>query len=199
MASDPLRPRRDPTIRRPASMPLSPGTRRLTPIPAGAARVPAESNLCLVESNLCLAESNLCLAEPNHCLAKPNLCLGEANHCLAESADIPVGRSRSLLPRLLAVREARSIRLPLRCLFRRRPVHGLGEPGDRRAEARAVGVRPARAARASAARRRSRRSPRPGIRAPRRRNAAAVAYQIEDVRRASDDVPRARASFHRVS
>jgi len=42
----------------------------------------------------------------------------------------PVGRSGKCVP----------ARLPLRRLFRKRPVHGLGEPRDRRAEALAVRV-----------------------------------------------------------
>jgi hypothetical protein len=99
-----------------------------------------ESNLCLVESNLCLAESNLCFVESNLCLVEPNHCLVEANLCLAESADIPVLPVLVSSCRLLAVLQCVPAPLPLRRLFRTRPVHGLGEPRDRRAEALAVRV-----------------------------------------------------------
>jgi hypothetical protein len=59
--------------------------------------------------------------------------------------------------------------LPLWRLFRKRPVHGLGEPRDRRSRGARDARTPVRAARASAARRRSPHSPRPGTPTLRRR------------------------------
>jgi hypothetical protein len=114
---------------------------------------PPESNHCLAEPNLCLVEANHCLVEANHCLAEPNLCLVEASHCLVESSLCLAEANHCLVESNLCLAESSLcllesadipglpvVRLHRPRLFRTRPVHGLGEPGDRRAETLAVGV-----------------------------------------------------------